>query len=44
MGEITGDWSTDQTAGVSDHEGHLLGRDVFGCDDEIAFIFAVGGV
>ena len=27
-----------------DHEGHLSGGDCFGCDDEVAFVFAVGGV
>ena len=26
---------------VSDHEGHFLGRDIFGRDDEVAFVFAV---
>ena len=29
---------------VSDHKGHFLRRDVFGCDDEVAFVFARGGV
>ena len=29
---------------VPDHKGHLLGRDVFGCDDEVALVFARGGV
>ena len=27
-----------------DHEGHLGGGDGFGGDDEVAFVFAVGGV
>lgn len=33
---------TDETGGVSDHERHLLCRDVLGSDDEIALILASG--
>ena len=29
---------------MSDHESHFLGRDVLRCYDEVAFVFAVGGV
>ncbi len=29
---------------MPDHESHLLGRDVLRCYDEVAFVFAVGGV
>ena len=29
---------------MPDHKGHFLRRDIFGCDDEVAFVFAVGGV
>ena len=29
---------------MPDHKGHLLGRDVLGCDDEVALVFARGGV
>lgn len=33
-----------QTARVADHEGHLFGGDVFGGYDEVAFVFAGGGI
>ena len=29
---------------VSDHEGHFLCRDIFGGNDEVSFIFAIGRV
>ena len=29
---------------MPDHKGHFLGGDVFGGDDEVAFIFAGDGV
>lgn len=29
---------------VTDHKGHLLGGDGFGCTDQIAFILALGRV
>lgn len=33
--------SADEAACVPDHEGHLLGCDIFRCDDEVAFVFTV---
>lgn len=29
---------------MPDHKGHFLRRDVLRCDDEVAFVFARGGV
>ena len=29
---------------MPDHEGHFLCRDIFGCYDEVAFVFAVSRV
>jgi hypothetical protein len=37
------DGGADQARGVADHEGHFLGADVLGGDDEVAFVLA-GGV
>lgn len=34
-------WGADQPAGVAHHEGHLLGRQILGRDDQIAFVLAV---
>lgn len=34
----------DVTRGVPDHEGGFCGREVLRGDDEVAFVFAVGGV
>ena len=39
-----GEGSADKATGMSDHEGHLLGCDGLGCNDEVAFIFAGLGV
>ena len=39
-----GDRAADQTRGVADHEGGFGGGEVLGSDNEVAFIFAVGGV
>ena len=36
--------SADKATGMSDHEGHLLGCDGLGCNNEVAFIFAGLGV
>lgn len=30
--------------GMADHKGHFFGSDGFGGDDEVAFVFARGGV
>ncbi len=35
---------TDHAAGVADHEGHRLGRDLLGRHDEVALVLAVGVV
>ena len=43
-GEGRGQRAADQAAGVADHEGGFLGGEVLGCADEVAFVFAGGGV
>jgi len=30
--------------GPADHKGHLLDSDIFGGDDEVAFVLTIGGV
>lgn len=30
--------TADEAARMTDHEGHLVGRGIFSCDDEIAFV------
>src|SRR5688572_31098398 len=35
------DRGADDAAAIADHEGHLLGRDLAGGGDEVAFILAV---
>lgn len=37
-----GKWA--EIPGVADHKGHFFGCDGFGGDDEVAFVFAGGGV
>lgn len=42
--EFPREWGADEAGGVSDHECHLLGRDVLGGDDEVALILTSGVV
>lgn len=32
--------TANEAAGMTDHEGHLFGRGIFSCEDEIAFVLA----
>ncbi len=43
-GQGGGDGGADEAAGVLDHEGHFVGGHVLGGEDEVAFVFARGGV
>lgn len=42
LGQGLGDGRADQARRVPHHEGHLLGRDVLGGDDQVAFVLAGG--
>lgn len=44
VGAGVGDGRADVAGGVAHHPGHLLGRDGFGGDDEVGFVFARGVV
>lgn len=43
-GEGREDRGAEVAGGVADHEGGFGGSEVLGGDDEVAFVFAVGGV
>lgn len=44
MSKSRGDRGADKSARVLDHKGHFLGCNIFGCYDEVAFVFAGDGV
>jgi hypothetical protein len=43
-GAADGERGADVAAAVADHEGCFFGREALGGDDQVAFVFAVGGV